>query len=199
MKPILTQSELDAMAQQERAAPNPPDNTGHVFQRHSRIPLLVGRCCEEYSGDLIEIGCYLGGTTAVLVEIARRYNRKVICLDNFKAGDSYELDKIGVEFKKRLPGWADVVEFHEIDAHTEEARKLIRSRRYAFAFSDDGHSFDVHVNELETLMPVVDGGIAVDDVYLPDVVRAIDLMLTGPTDWQCLMSPGLAEAWLLRK
>lgn len=199
MTPILTQPELDAMAKQERLAPNPPDNTGHVYQRSHRMPLLVQRCCEQCDGDIIEVGVYLGGTTAVLVDLARRYNRKVICLDNFKGGDSFELDKIGLQFKARLPEWRDVVEFHEIDAHTDEGRALIQSRRYAWAFSDDGHDYEHHVHELESLMPVTHGAIAADDVYCPGAARAVRDMCEKYPEWTALFGEGLAEAWMVRK
>ena len=199
MTPILTQPELDGMAKQERLAPNPPDKTGHVYQRDCRIPLIVRRCLEQCDGDLIEIGTYLGGTTAVLVDLARRYNRKVICLDNFQGGDDWKLDEIGMQFKAKLSGWRDVVEFHEIDAHTDEARRLIQSRRYAWAMSDDGHSKEAHVHELLSLMPVVNCGILVDDVYHPGVREAIEEVLPKFPGWTWLQSPGLAEDWLVKQ
>lgn len=202
MTPLLTQSKLDALAkvaatEATRKGYYTPCDVGHTLQRE-RIGTLAARCCEQCDGDLIEIGCYLGGTTTVLVEVARRYNRKVICLDNFMGGDEFKLDEIGLQFKAKLPEWWDVVEFHEIDAHTDQARGLIQSRRYAFAFNDNGHSTEAHVHELETLLPVVDGLIACDDVYFPGVREAIRGTLDKFPGWVWLQAADLAEDWLVK-
>jgi len=194
--PLLTQSELDALAKQESKAPR-PDGIGHAYQRE-RIAMLAERCCQAMPGDLIEIGCYLGGTSVILAEIARRHGRKLICVDNFKGGDEFNLDRIEPAFLAAIEPWRDVVTFLKMDAHSPDAIRMIQERRYCFSFSDDGHDFEVHCNEMETLLPVTDGLVAVDDTYLSWVTEAIHLTVPKFPGWAILEAKPLGETWLVK-
>jgi cephalosporin hydroxylase len=187
------------MADKESAQPNSKAELGSVLQRQ-RIQDMADRCCNRRDGDLIEVGVYAGGTSTLLAQVARKYGRKLICVDNWKGGDSYELDKIGRIFKSDMAQYADVLILIEDDAHAPRVIEQIQSRRYCFAFSDDGHSFEAHVSELETLLPVTDGLICVDDTSYPGVTDAIQSVLLSGNfpGWEWLIDRRLREDWLVK-
>ncbi len=61
-------------------------------------------------GDLIEIGCLAGGTSVLLAQVAHRFGRKLVCVDNWAAGKPWNFDKYEKQFRKTLEPFADCVE-----------------------------------------------------------------------------------------
>lgn len=189
--------QLAEFASREAAHARSIIERGSVFQRE-RIGIVAERAVAN-PGDLIEIGCYSGGTSRILAEIARRHGRKLVCVDNWQSWTVYDLPRIGTEFCQ----WAareypDTIAIYEGDAHSPEIVSRIQGHRYCFAFSDDGHSYEEHLSELRTLLPLTNGPIAVDDVYLPDVRRAIADATHG-TEWVELYDERLRESWLVKR
>lgn len=192
---LIDIAELTTLADTEAAQPNSAKELGSVLQRQ-RLQMLADRCCANLPGDICEIGVYAGGTSTLLAQVARRWGRKLICVDNWKGGDSYELDKIGKIFKRDMEPYADVLVLIEGDAHAPEIIERIQEWRFCFSFSDDGHSYAAHVSELETLLPVTNGLVAADDIYVPDVTRAVNDVLAKWPDWEILRDDRLRELWL---
>lgn len=188
---------LAEFAANEAAHPRSKDDRGSVFQRE-RIAVIADRCCSRQIGDLIEIGCYAGGTSQILADVARKYGRKLVCVDNWREGTEYNLREIRQGFLQVMAEWSDVLILIDGDAHLPEIIAAIQERRYCFAFSDDGHAYEDHLSELETLLPLMNGVIAVDDVYLPDVRRAIADAILG-TEWAELYDERLRESWVVRR
>lgn len=195
---MLSQRDVELLADSESEQPNSIHERGSVLQR-ARLFWLANRCCEKMPGDLCEIGVYAGGTSTLLAQVARAHGRKLVCVDNWQGGDQYNLDQIGKIFKRDMQQYADVLILIEGDAHTPEIIERIQERRYCLAFSDDGHDYSSHVSELETLLPVCDGLIAVDDIYVPDVPRAVADVLAKWPDWEILRDDRLRELWLKRR
>lgn len=186
------------MAAEEAACPRSVKELGSVLQR-KRLSDLANLCCSLHPGDLIEIGVLAGATSVLLAEQARAYGRRLVCIDNWPTHNNpYELDKVRLIFLEEMKKWSDVVDIWEMDAHSEECLKMIGDRQYCFAFSDDGHLFDEHYKELMALMPVTNGLIAVDDVYLPEPRQAIAAAIKANPDWVELYDPRLRESWLVK-
>lgn len=190
----LTQHDVDKMAVSERHNPETGIQRGSVLQRE-RIRVVAEQYAAEFSGDIIEIGCYVGGTSLILADVARRYGRKLICIDSWPTGTEYNLEEIERLFRVNMEPHADVCSIHKLDAHSDEGIELITSGKYCFAFSDDGHSFDDHKADLAALIPVTTGIICVDDVYLPEVRDAI-AWAASEFKWTAMYGDGLREAWL---
>jgi len=198
MTPLLTQDELDTLAMQELPGKASTLQIGHLKQRE-RIALLAERCCQKREGDLIELGVYSGDTSKILAIIARKYGRKLICVDPFPMGTPWELgEKIHAVFETNMRPFSDVVIFHHADAHSPEMVAEIQKRRYAFSMSDDGHELWHHIVELRALLPVTDGLLLADDVYLADVEKAIDDVLPEFPGWSVLRNERLGESYLTK-
>jgi predicted O-methyltransferase YrrM len=196
---ILTQSELTTLADLEAACSNSKAELGSVLQR-DRIAMLADRACSIVEGDLLECGCYVGATSEILARIARKYERKLICVDTFLGGDDYHLDEIGKIFEKNMQPYWDVLIFMHDDFHAPQVIEIAQKRRYALVFLDNGHSTAEHISELETTLPVCDGLIAVDDVNFPGVRDAINCVLGSGRfpEWNCMYDPRLREEWLVK-
>jgi hypothetical protein len=174
-----------------------PCDVGHVFQRE-RIALLADRCCQAIPGDLIEIGAYQGGTSVVLAQVARKHKRRLICVDDFKAGCSWNLDQIEPRFLEAIEPYRDVIDYLKMDAHHPDTIAAIQARRYCAAFSDDGHSIESHISELTTLLPVVDGLVIVDDTDYPGVKEAVYAVVPRFPGWTVIENASLSELYCMR-
>lgn len=199
---ILTQSELDSLAEDcqrdaQQHGRTTPCDIGHSLQRE-RIALIAEKCCQAVSGDLIEIGCYAGATSRLLAGIARKYGRRLLCVDNWSNATPFDHATPKRKFYETMEAYSDVLDVLEADAHERETIARIQERRFALAFSDNGHEKAWHVRELETLLPVTDGAIAVDDVYLPWVEDAIRETVPRFSGWSVLENPVLSEMWLVK-
>ena len=183
--------------EEESAQADSVKELGSVLQR-DRIEHMAEMCCLRGPGDLIEIGCYVGGTSSRLAMIARKYQRKLVCVDNWKGGDSYHLDQMGEMFTRDMQSFLDVLIVLKGDAHEQSIIDQIKLRQYCFAFSDDGHEYEYHLSELNTLMPIVSDLIMVDDIYLPDVRRAIADSIQAHAGWNEHTDTRLRESWLIK-
>ena len=188
---------FDSFREKESSHPNSILELGSVYQR-DRIEAVAEFCCQEMSGDLIEIGCYAGGTSTRLAKVARKYNRKLICIDNWRDGTDYDLPGIKKIFQKDMKEFSDVTIIVEGDAHDEAVIRLIKEFTYCFAFSDDGHSYQEHLCELTCLLPITNGLVFVDDIYLPKVRKAIADSITINPGWVELYCPEFRESWLFK-
>lgn len=198
---IISGLDFVTMGDAEGRQPTTHKERGSVLQRE-RLGQMARTCTTLCAGNLIEIGCLVGSTSIILAQVAKDHGRKLICVDNWKGGDEYELDKLEPEFRKNVQPFGDTVVIIKGDAHTRSIfDEILKHKPFCFAFSDDGHSYDDHFYELLNLLPWVTGLVAVDDNYLPEVRKAIDdvLMLHTNKSWQVLYDPRLRETWLQRQ
>lgn len=198
---LLTQSEVDYFADEEARAPNSANELGSVLQR-DRIAQLAERAILNRPGDVIEIGVLSGGTSMRLAPLAAKYSRRFIAIDNWPTDiinhHEYRLDLCEQQFYQNVAPWKHCVDVWRADIHSPETLKRITEHVYAFAFSDDGHSYDDHLSELRALLPNTFGLVCVDDVYLPEVRQAVADALKEFPEWHALYGRGLREAWLVK-
>lgn len=195
---LISQAEIDILEVLERAHPDhEASRWGGRFR--DRIEQYARKAAKKFPGDLIEIGCYAGDTTLRIIKVAQEFGRKVICVDNWLPNTGYELDKVELVFRKQVEQYKDFVTIIKGDAHIEEIMKQIKQHNYCFALSDDGHSYNDHKTELDTLIPITNGLIAVDDVYLPEVRQAIADSLKQFPQWGVIYGVEMREAWLFKK
>jgi len=200
---ILTKEEVDLMALEELATPDSKANLGgNLFKFRQRT--LAEKSCAAGPGDLIEIGVLAGDTSILLAEIARKYGRRLICIDNWPTtgvAAPYRLDLAEASFYRQMSPYEDVYELWRVDANAPETLDRIRKGEWAYALSDDGHQYEDHFQQLCALLPVSTGIVVADDVYYHNTVKdaMIHAMLRNP-DWKILHADNLAlrEGFMVR-
>lgn len=176
-----------------------PWSRGKLFYR-DRIALAARKACESVAGDILEIGCYGGSTSVRLAEVARACGRRVLCIDNWPSGTSYMLrEEAFPGFKKAVEPYKDVLDWADIDAHSPEGLALIRSRQWAFVFVDDGHDYADVIAELRAAMPVTNGILACDDIFVPDERKAMEDAVNEMPGWDLEFIPNTSEGWIIKK
>jgi len=196
---FVTPEELDEWGKKEKTHHDFVGSRGGGYFR-DRIEEVARRCCHAMPGNMIEIGVYSAQTTEHLAKVAREFDRKVIACDNWLPGDSYRLDEVEIVARERMADYADVVDIWKADAHEPHTIERIQKLDLCFGLSDDGHQYAHHYSELTTLLPIMKGGvIAVDDIYFPGVIEAINDALKKHPDWYAIYGDGLREAYLQKK
>jgi predicted O-methyltransferase YrrM len=201
MSNLLTKDDVSSFATKEREQSPSYESYLGGFLFRERMALLAERCCKSCKGDLIEIGAYAGGTTTILAEIARKYGRKVVAIDNWPKGTAYNLEQTRLEYYKNIIPHQDVIETWEVDAHSKETLERIKSREWCFALSDDGHQYEDHLAELTVLLPSTTGIVVADDVYYhDDVKKAMRDTCEKNPGWTILHADKLAlrEGYMVR-
>jgi len=144
------------------------DTYGGVAQPE-RLQQVARAACDEWAGDLVEIGCQYGLASVQLAQVARAYNRKLITIDPYQIGtqncDGGELEI----FLEATAPYSDVVEFYRLDSRDGTVAKLLRSRPLAFAFVDGLHTYAACQNDIANTKHA--GLITVDDVLWSEEVQ----------------------------
>ena len=166
------------------------------IQQGERIAKVAEYCAQNFPGDFIEIGCFKGGTTKLLAEVAKKYNRKVIALDPWETGTQncqggeYEAFLANIEPYKN---YVDIIRASSLD---EKAIELVGKRQLSFAFVDGLHTYDACLVDIKTVSHC-DGIIAVDDIsWSPEVENAFNKG-AEITKRQNLFVPVCREGYLL--
>lgn len=196
----VTQEWLSAWAEKEAShdpQPSRKDNVGAIKQR-ARLVEAARMVLAETPGDIIEIGCFRGATSKRLAEVAQEFKRRLVCIDSWSFKFAGASEK--AIFNKNVAPFVDVIDTHVLDAHSPRAKQVIASRRYAFAFLDDGHGSDDVRVEMETVTPVCDGVIAVDDYHnLKTVQIGLNAAMEELDGWVMMHAGRLREAWVVRE
>jgi predicted O-methyltransferase YrrM len=201
---ILTQEQVDEFAGEEhRESPGySKELGGYLFRKRQKF--LAELAVKSCPGDLIEIGVLSGDTSVLLADVARRYNRKLVCIDNWPTegiAAPYRLDLAEEAFYKTMEPYKDVYELWRVDAHDPETLKRIGSRQWCYALSDDGHLYSEHLAELCALLPVTTGIVVADDVYYHnDVKDAMRDAAAKTSGWRILHAENLQlrEGYLVK-
>ena len=193
---ILGEAELLDLASREPVHEGQkPWGRGSQFQRE-RIAMLAERAAAAGPGDLLEVGCYQGSTSHFLAKVAADYGRRFVAVDNWDATKGYDLRAARGRFLCAVGPWRPSVDVIELDVHSAEAIAALGRHRYCFAFLDNGHEYEDVATELRAVLPLSDGLVAVDDVQLPWVRKAVDDVLAEFPQWRALRVPPLREWWL---
>ena len=117
---------------------------------------------EMYGGDLVEIGCHKGKTTARFCELAREFGRKLIAVDPWELGTQNCEGGEREQFVERTKGYEDVLEINRVSSMEKGIIKQIKGRDLAFAYVDGLHTVRACKIDIETVShsPV----IGVDDI-----------------------------------
>lgn len=177
--------EVEAVANAVRKIP------GLCFEDEERFLYNLAR----RKGNLVELGCWKGRTTAILVKAAAVWRAKVTAVDSFM---TMSKKKFGKQATRKL--WeanlkAVGLEPPELlEMTTDEAAKVY-DREIAFLFIDAGHSKPYIEQDLQNWTPKIKlGGIvALHDMFnplAPAICQAV-------TDWWCREKVGTMLTWEL--
>lgn len=194
---MLTLARLVEYASGEPNNPDEPPWVRGSHQQRQRIEAIVAEFIPLRSGDLLEIGCYLGATSLRLARLAQEHGRRFLAIDSWSPTSTYDLEDAFKVFTKSMAPYAGVVDVLRQDAHGAEARAAIAARRFAFVFLDNGHAYEDVKAELDAVLPMTDGLVAVDDMQLVDVRNAVRDALAANPRWTMLHAAPCREAWLV--
>ncbi len=139
------------------------------MQQRERIVRVAEYCARRQPGDFLEIGCYVGETTKILAEIARKYHRRVIAVDPWEPGTQ---NCVGWEynaFLQKVEPYADIVDIVRASSLNRETIALIKERALCFAFIDGLHTYSACLSDIQTVAHC-QGIIVVDDILWNDEV-----------------------------
>jgi SAM-dependent methyltransferase len=158
--------------------------TQGTIQHRQRVEKVAEYAVERFPGDIIEIGCHYGQTTAILARIAERHGRRVIGVDPWKPGTQ---DCVGHEYKQFLEmieDWKDIVDVVRLPSESEEAIAYIANRALCFAYIDGLHTYS---NCYSDIMATSHAPIIIVD----DIIWNVDLERAFNHAWEHLDRPWL--------
>lgn len=117
---------------------------------------------EMYGGDLIEIGCHKGKTTARFCELVREFGRKLIAVDPWELGTQNCEGGEREQFVERTRGYEDVLEINRVSSMEKGIIKQIKRRDLAFAYVDGLHT--VRACKIDVATVSHSPTIGVDDI-----------------------------------
>ena len=121
---------------------------GHIKLEEEYVYEVARKACEEYEGNLIEIGLGYGSTTLKLLELAEEFNRIVIGVDPFEDG----WDKMQKGFGEPYPYEMFVCKDHprlkliKKDSFSLEVWKEVKTDKLCFAHVDGDQSSRARVS-----------------------------------------------------
>ena len=160
-----------------------PINFG-IKQQNARIYATADYALQMHSGDILQIGCGKGRVTAILAEVAARYDRQVTCIDPYNTGKTTsgneKLTDKYFQFLKNTKPYGDTVHLHLENSSTEMSDALIQLIEYSFVYIDGKSSYDVHANDiyLASRKNAKSGIICLDHVLSDDGKKKPESMMS---------------------
>jgi len=174
---------------------------GATYQR-DRLVAALRLSFQKCRGDAIEIGCMSGGTSVMLAEVCKEFDRKLVCVDPWANLPGYEwidFESKYCVFLETVADYMDFIEVIRLKSQDPEAVERIQKHKYAFAFVDGGHETDLVIADLKTVMPCTDFIIASDDHrYDVGVQLAHETIKNVYPEWTFHSSPYFREAWFIK-
>jgi predicted O-methyltransferase YrrM len=153
-----------------------------------KLPYAAEFCCQNFNGDLVEIGCLRGSMTLLYAKVAKKYNRKVWAIDPwYEDNKKYDKNLQGFydEFLEKIKDYKDYVEIIKASSLDKDTIKKIKNIDICFASVDGLHTKDACYSDIMSVSHC-SGVIAVDDV--------IDSR--GEINWQQKMRDAIGEAMI---
>lgn len=146
---------------------------GAMYQR-DRIEEGARWACEQFPGDLVEIGCLNGSTTERLAKVALKFGRRVIAIDPWEIGTQNCQGGEYENFCRSIKAYTDDVEVLRLRSDDPRVINFLLDRDVAFAFVDGLHTFAGALGDLRAVKHA--GVIALDDTRaMQEVQLALEM------------------------
>jgi len=163
------------------------------------LDFIRERSLHRLEGDLIEIGCFMGGGTAKLARFARRYGKRVFAIDIFDpSADDTESDdgvKMSDIYLAFLQGRSQLDVYRETTRGLDNVVTIARDsklvsfspeQRFVFGFIDGNHRPEYVRNDFDLVWRhLVPGGALGFHDYnfgLPEVTACINGIMSEHAD-----------------
>jgi hypothetical protein len=136
-----------------------------------RLRIMAECAAAESSGDFLEIGANVGETTAVLLRIAKEWDRRVIVIDPWEIGTQ---NCNGGEFQKftvRTAPWRNFLTVLRMRSDDPVAVKTMKDATLCFSFVDGLHEYETCLNDIRNVLHSY--LIVVDDTWYKDIAKAL--------------------------
>lgn len=153
------QPELDGIARESA------QSAGSTYLRE-RLTIIAERCCRDWEGDLVEIGCLNGSTTVRLAQVAKLHNRRVIAIDPWQEGTQNCTGAEYPRFLETIAPYQDIVDVVRKDSRDPDAIAYLRMRQLAMGFVDGLHEYQTCLSDIHACYHAK--LIAVDDIRWSD-------------------------------
>jgi len=187
----------DIYVDKEKSVKQPTHIQGATFQRE-RLEKIVEYCCNNFEGDLIEIGAFIGLTTAVLGKVCQKYNRKLIVVDPWEKGtqacDGWEYD----QFIKNTESIKDVLIIYRASSIEKNTIEFIKNQTLCFAFVDGLHTPVGVTTDIESVKHCK-GIVAVDDIrpWLNDKLTLSFIEHCKKNKYNFILSKNFRESYII--
>jgi len=178
------------------------------------VDLIRREGLDKMPGDLLEIGCFLGGGTAKLAKVAAETGKRVWVIDVFDPAfdvtQNLSGNRMADLYAKFLRGRGQEEVFREVTAPWSESIRVIKEDsmkvqlpddlRLAFAFTDGNHNAAWVKSDFKLVWKhLVPGGWAGFHDYggdLPEVTAALNSMMTEH-DGEIRRVERIKKRWIL--
>lgn len=154
----------------------PPREIARAVERAWRVPGLYKR--EEAAflyevarrrGEIVEIGCYLGRTTAILLQAAAVWGARVTSVDPFAELPARFEPATAAKWRRNLAMVG--LEAPELLEMTSAEAAARYEREVALAFIDGDHGYQAVAEDLALWTPKIKlgGAVALHDMWFPSI------------------------------
>jgi len=165
---------------------------GTTRYRSKRIAAIADLACQNFTGDIAEIGCERGLTTMELAEVARRHDRRVIAVDPWDATKPACHEGYYEEFVERMKPHEDIVDVVRMDSRSKGAIGRLK-RPLTFAFVDGLHTYEACLSDIRAVYHA--GIICADDVQ--NNWKMLRAFTEGAGDRRKIAHPWCKEKYIL--
>ena len=148
-------------------------------QQRARTARIANYCADRWPGDLCEIGCYTGGNTKLLAQVARKYGRRVIAVDPWLPdtqdcrGEEYEI------FLRNMGPYLDITDIVRFRSQSPYAAAVLAATDLCFAIIDGLHTYVGCLSDIRAVdhasVIMVDDMLWCDDVRRAVVIGAAEI------------------------
>ncbi|HEY32021.1 MAG TPA: class I SAM-dependent methyltransferase [Dehalococcoidia bacterium] len=163
------------------------------------LDFIKARALHRLEGDLIEIGCFMGGGTVKLARYASKYGKRVFAIDVFDptadvtaTPDGTRMCDIYLAFlegRSQLEVYEQAVRGLDNVVTIKQDSKTVSfpaEQKFIFGFIDGNHQPDYVRNDFNIIWPnlVASGVLGFHDynTELPEVTDCIDALIAEHTD-----------------